>query len=769
MISRIPLIRNIGTFDSVIAGRDLPLDSLTLVYAENGRGKTTLAAVFRSLSTGDPLPIAQRRRLSAQHPPHVVVGSSGSDPDVVFENNAWSRPHPGILVFDDVFIDENIYSGLDVESQHRKNLHDLVLGERSVTLAKHLRELVQNIEAHNRELTRIADDIPAAIRGSLSVDAFCALPMAANIDDAIQRAEQTVAAASHRDSIEATPQFELLDLPTMDLNELEQLLAADFPSLDAAALNRVQSHFRTLGLEGETWVDDGMRRITVAESSDDSEACPFCGQDLHGSQLIDHYRSYFSDAYDALKRRTGATLDTFRAAHGEIVVLAFERAVAMVSQRHQFWSQFCTIEGLDLDTAPIVRAWNVAREAVVSRLLQKQGAPLESLNLSDDTRTIVAKYETYRSTVDVLNRSIREANVAVASAKQDALEQTATTDASERLVRLKAVKARHEPDMVSVCGAYQRELEAKQETEQQRDEVRAALEEHRSKAFPVYEKAINGYLGKFNAGFRLSEFTFANIRGGSTCTYNVLINNTPVPVKGGNSEPDEPTFRTTISSGDRNTLALAFFFALLDQDERLTDNVIVIDDPLSSLDEHRAFTTAQEIRRLPKRAAQVIVLSHKKPFLCEIWKDFDRAAIAAIEVCRDRSGSSLRLWDVAHDALPVHVRRHNLLKEYLEGVGDSYEVARSLRDHLEEFLRVAFPDHLKPSEMIGQFITRCQKAAACGDPILVAPELTELMDLNEYARRFHHPSDPPAAISDGELTGFTKRTLAFARRSSTRA
>ena len=172
-----------------------------------------------------------------------------------------------------------------------------------------------------------------------------------------------------------------------------------------------------------------------------------------------------------------------------------------------------------------------------------------------------------------------------------------------------------------------------------------------------------------------------------------MINNTPVPVRGGNSEPDEPTFRTTISSGDRNTLALAFFFALLDQDERLTDKVIVIDDPLSSLDEHRAFTTAQEIRRLPNRAAQVIVLSHKKPFLCEIWKDFDRAKIAAIEVCRDRSGSSLRLWDVAHDALPEHVRRHNLLKDYLEGVGDPHEVARSLRDHLEEFLRVAFPDH----------------------------------------------------------------------------
>ena len=344
MISRILLIRNIGTFDSVIAGRDLPLDSLTLVYAENGRGKTTLAAVFRSLSTGDPLPIAQRRRLSAQHPPHVVVERSDGHSDAVFENNAWSRPQPDILVFDDVFIDENVYSGLDVESHHRKSLHELVLGERSVTLAKGLQGIVQNVESHNRELTRIADRIPAAIRGSLSVDDFCALPLEANIDDAIQRAEQAVAAARHRHLIEATPQFELFDLPEMDLNEFEQLLEADLASLDIAALNRVQSHFGTLGLGGETWVDDGMHRIAAAGSSGDSGACPFCGQDLHGSQLVDHYRAYFSDAYDALKRRAGATLDTFRAAHGEIIVSAFERAVGIMFQRQQFWSRFCTIE-----------------------------------------------------------------------------------------------------------------------------------------------------------------------------------------------------------------------------------------------------------------------------------------------------------------------------------------------------------------------------------------------------------------------------------------
>jgi hypothetical protein len=73
MIDRIQLIRNIGQFDSVSSGSQIPLKKLTLVYAENGRGKTTLAAVLRSLGSGDPVPIIERQRLAAANPPHVVL------------------------------------------------------------------------------------------------------------------------------------------------------------------------------------------------------------------------------------------------------------------------------------------------------------------------------------------------------------------------------------------------------------------------------------------------------------------------------------------------------------------------------------------------------------------------------------------------------------------------------------------------------------------------------------------------------------------------
>lgn len=114
MINCIQLLRNIGKFDSVNSGARLPFDLLTLIYAENGRGKTTLAAMFRSLRTGVADHILNRHRLAAANPPHIVVSLTGGGANCVFENGAWLNTVPDIVVFDDLFVAENVCSGIEV-------------------------------------------------------------------------------------------------------------------------------------------------------------------------------------------------------------------------------------------------------------------------------------------------------------------------------------------------------------------------------------------------------------------------------------------------------------------------------------------------------------------------------------------------------------------------------------------------------------------------------------------------------------------------------
>ena len=115
MISKFQLLRNVGIFDSVSTGANIPLARLTVIYAENARGKTTLGAVLRSLATGDPTPIIERHRLSAEDPPHIVLECDTDPQTVIFENNAWNYQLSNIAIFDDVFVDQNVFSGLSNE------------------------------------------------------------------------------------------------------------------------------------------------------------------------------------------------------------------------------------------------------------------------------------------------------------------------------------------------------------------------------------------------------------------------------------------------------------------------------------------------------------------------------------------------------------------------------------------------------------------------------------------------------------------------------
>src|ERR1019366_10251737 len=133
MLERLHLLRNVGRFDSVDADRQLPFSKLTVIYAENGRGKTTLAAILRSLQTGDANLIDERHTLAAANPRHVVIGLEGSQ-QCLFQNGNWSSSLPQVAIFDDVFVAENFCSGIEVATQHRQNLHELILGAQGVAL-----------------------------------------------------------------------------------------------------------------------------------------------------------------------------------------------------------------------------------------------------------------------------------------------------------------------------------------------------------------------------------------------------------------------------------------------------------------------------------------------------------------------------------------------------------------------------------------------------------------------------------------------------------
>ena len=78
MIERIIRIRNLGRFANYQAQGDVMMRKLTLIYGENGCGKTTLCALFRSLMAGYTLPLQARQTLGQTNQPATEVLANGS-------------------------------------------------------------------------------------------------------------------------------------------------------------------------------------------------------------------------------------------------------------------------------------------------------------------------------------------------------------------------------------------------------------------------------------------------------------------------------------------------------------------------------------------------------------------------------------------------------------------------------------------------------------------------------------------------------------------
>lgn len=761
-IERFQLLRNIGQFDSVSDGAQIPLTKLTLIYAENGRGKTTLATILKSLSTGDSATVMERRRLGSSNPPHIIVVLTDQN-NAIFQNGSWSLTEPNIAVFDDAFVAANVCSGMAIETAHKQNLHELILGAQGVLLNTSLQEHVAAVEEHNRALRQKSDAIPAGVRGALTIDKFCGLALDPDIDSKLDTARKSLAAAKSADAVRSQSEFLALALPAFDVDAIDTLLARTLPDLEADAATRVRDHLRRLGKGGEAWVGEGMGRVAGVSTDQTEEICPFCAQGLDGSPLIRHYQAYFSDAYNALKQAIIHVGQGINATHGGDALAAFERSVRVASENREFWKTFTDIPAVEVDTAAIARAWSAAREAVLTILRVKAAAPLEAMSLSTEAHEAINRHHEHREAIKGLSNTLLARNDAIRVVKERASGANVATLSSD-LEKLTAVKARHEPATAALCDDYLSEKAKKAETEKLRTAARAALDQYRKDIFPAYEAAINDYLARFNAGFRLGSVASVNNRGGSSATYNVLINNVEVALTGDGG----PSFKNTLSAGDRNTLALAFFFASLDQDARLSHKLVVIDDPMTSLDEHRRLTTIQEMQRLYDRVSQMVVLSHSKSFLCSIWEGADKATRSAMRIARDGHSSKLATWDIRRDSVTQHDRRHQLVRDYIRTGDDANEreVAAALRPILEAFMRVAHPERFPPGSLLGPFIEVCRQRHGQADEVLSPADTDELRALLDYANRFHHDTNPAwetAEINDQELVSFATRTLNFAR------
>ena len=761
MIKNLRLLRSIGQFHHVDTGKKIDLAQLTLCFGENGRGKTTLTAIFRSLANGDASAILERKRIDAIDEPKLILGTDDNATPIVFQNAAWSRLLPNVVVFDDTFVEANVYSGLTVSPKQRQNLHDLILGPQAVQLQMNLDRHVDEIEQCNRELRTRESEIQPFLPEGFTVERLCSLKPDPNLDDHITETQKTLNAAEEQDALKTTANFKLSDLPNYDTLAVEKLLSSTLDTLGQEALLRIQQHMASLGSGGEAWIADGMRY--VSGQAGDNNRCPLCTARLDQSTLVRHFRAYFSQSYSELKQRITYSLHEHEERFGARLQATFEQELRRIIELRQFWGQFFEIEPILLDTSRIFNDCETALDAIANLLRAKQLTPLEKIEIPSDGLGAVQDYGRHVQTIAEIKEHLAQANQRI-EALRVTVDTVSKEELRERLSQLNATKIRYTDHVDRLCRSHLQELDRKSTAKYARDDTRRQLDQHRKVVFPNYQTAVNDYLDIFGTGFRLSDLKPENRRSGSTTTYGARVGAESVDV-GTSGDHTDPSFGSVLSGGDRTTLAFAFFLASLHQLPAPGDSVVAIDDPISSMDSGRTLATAQEIRKLVGKFGQVIVLSHDKRFLLAIAQHSDAKSTCALQVVRTGDGSTLAIWDLKEESLTQHDRRNREFSTYLgDGSGNIRQIAHDIRPHLESYLRVTSPSVMGPETKLGQFMATCEERIGAPNEILSEERFNELGAILEFAHKYHHDSNSEAStqtISETELRSFVKRTLRF--------
>lgn len=766
-IEKITLLQSIGKFEGISPGEHVPFKHFTVVHAENGSGKTTLSTVFKSLSKGDSSYIMDRKRVTSVDDPRIILNVAGDE--FTFANRVWSNTYPNIHVFDDIYVAENVYSGIEIEVSHRRNMHSFIIGEKGVELYNKYLEARKEAEMQKETIDAKGQAISSQLRGGFTVEEFCNLSEIQDIDEQIANVAQTLTLARSSEAICNRNEFVIPNLPEFDVGNINQILNKSLTNVQADTSQRVKEHFAMLGPGGEEWVAEGIPYMNKISTEGVIDKCPFCYQNLSSPNMIHYYQHYFSQAYRDLKDEIAHAGNHITNLHSDQSIMNFETFVKDIHETHNFWRNYISMPSLNIDVSIIKNAWIAAREQVINALRMKIGAPLDPIILSQNTLNAISIYDSQRNWFLQLSLNLNTANSEIRNVKNTTIHSD--VNALERmLAKLQANKARFSPAIAQMCNEYNAEVRKLAVIENTRDTIRSDLNRYRKEIFPQYQESINNYLREFGAGFQIGSVSPVNDRGGSSVRYSIIIDNSEIPL---NSDSG-PSFCNTLSAGDRSTLAFAFFLTMLNGDENKKEKIVIIDDPVTSLDQSRMSMTREAIRNLIFKTRQVIVLSHSKPFLHNLWSEVQRSIerskrdelCSAIQISRGKSGSHIEMWSVSSDDSTTYERSYKLIQRYIREPastkGQKMEVGSALRFVLEGYLRTVFPEHFVSGMFLGKFVSLCRKYLDEGNTSLLSEkDTTELRQLKDYSNRFHHGSNCLQDVTEQELLEYSKRTLAF--------
>lgn len=742
--------------------RSKDFEKINLIYGENGSGKTTLSVILRSLKNNSLL-LPKKRAFDRSVPQSVEILRYGSPAPVhKYENNVWDTHYPNIEIFDIHFINDNIFTGLEIQNTHKKNLFEIIFGQQGIQLKNDIQEIKTKIKEANDAVKKTSNEIEEAIGRAFNANNFCSLEEDPDIEAKIAAKKNEILTAKSFQTIQSKTGLTMIPKITLpyDYKDALSAISKSITTISEEYLFRFKNHKDHLKIENpEKWVKQGLDAI------EENNTCPFCLQPLENADIIEAYNQYFNEEYKALLETLSQLNRALSNFNIEAIILNIEATILATQGLIEFWRTH-------IQTPPVLKSLSEEKTALLAALEnmkvvfnEKSLDPIQG----KDTISITTFNDLvigFNKIIDGFNTDIGLYNTTIAALK--ASNHPNLHQLEIELKKLEGIKMRAIQTMKDQCSKLSRESQEVERLKTEKNTKQAELDTYSTSINANYTSGINAYLQAFSPYLSIQNLDAAYV-GTATepmVKYALQIDGNDISFEDSSTIP---TFKYSLSEGDKTALALAFFLTKLDLDGSIQDKIIIFDDPVSSFDLNRKSTTISKLIHFGQQAKQLFVFTHNIIFAGDFWKSVNQISVSCqcskIEFFTNTS--CIVEFNIDNETLSSVLKDSMVIKTFLSNGSLTDEqrrsVARCLRPALESYFHLKFFDLVLPNDWLGDFIGKVRSASTPTDRFYrLQGSLTELQEINDYSKKYHHrfnalnDSEP---INNAELINYCNRTL----------
>jgi len=617
MIKKIEEINKLGIFENYQWKCSKEFSRYNICFGFNGSGKSTLSNFFNLIASNGIFTTEQKEELFKD------LKTTENDSEVKFKNNLTypSKPNPEnkrIYVFNSNFIANHVYDGT-VGKMSKFNVKETVLEDPTI---KKLNTDIEakttektNKESEKTKITEKFDEVKRTynavyrehfpnrqLRAGNVIPETTKLPKEskAEIEQTIKQKIAEYRLSEKQDELESDiTQISELSFKKIEI-DLEKISTLLEQSAKESATDNLKERIGLFQSEieeeksdkVEPWFELGEELLKISKAKNQNH-CPVCKTDLTTS--IDSLIAEFADYFDKIYLDFVEQLKTLK---GNIDnSIAFQKSnesnTSSLKSYGDKYDNFIEIKFPELDKAEIKTDLTDLQKHIVS----KQGNSSKKITI--DIEPIKTLIETYNNNIEKLksfkdNTITNLRNQKIDPTKIDREIRELYTDLIYLDLNGSATEKRIEKFHSATSDISTITTEISDLTDQK---------VQRLKELKMEAKKVGEYLAKLG----ITHFTI-DLREGEE------ENNILIKYKG--DDETKKRLQNTLSEGEKTALAFAYFMSKVTTEvTNKGQTIIVIDDPISSLDDNRLYSTAFLIHDEFKDFKQLFVFSHNMLFL----------------------------------------------------------------------------------------------------------------------------------------------------------